>query len=476
MKFHSLPLAILFLTISSWPVSACAETSNLSALELWEKGRIQVQRGAESGNKSTLEKAERLLKAARSQMPDNVNLQVEYYRLLYHLVGEKIFNRAALEKEFSLLHPKAKEVIHSPAMLDVLDAFQRDGPSLFTEPATPEEKLRLLKLAIKQQPKSTLAWYLLSVHQQKEKHDLLALDAALMALELEEENVSALYQAGELYTVIAERNGSVYEETEILGKAAKHLAKAVVKAPNHRRNTYSLNLLGQTYIRLGLFPLALEVSKKAKRWMVYDGVLLHPVALTDALIYLGKGDDAVELMSKSQEVDVEFFSQPLMINAAKTPQSRSRFAAANILKGNWKRAYTEYVKIVKKSDSPRLKWIGQWVHHVYGNKSPRFVKMMKMEEAFEPISEKSVSDWIKKINAYLTDTNSDEMTLVKASSGIFQQVDAHFYTALNLWLNGDPEGSIRHLNEAVKFKVYGYREHVWATVFLKSDLFSENKG
>ncbi|GAV19583.1 hypothetical protein MMIC_P0530 [Mariprofundus micogutta] len=476
MRLYSIFLALAFFSINSLPVTAYAKAGSDSAIELWEKGRTEVRRGLESGSSSTLKKAEKILRDARSQMPDNVNLQVEYYRLLYHLVGEKDFNKQALEKEFSLLHQKAKEVVHPPVMLDILDAFQRDRPSLFTEPATSEEKLNLLRQAIRQQPKSVLAWYILSVHQQNEHREFLALDAALMALELDKDNGSALYQAGELYNIIAEKNTYVYEETEVLGKAARHLAKAVAIVPNHGSNLYALNLLGQIYVRLGLFPLAMEVSQKAKARMIFDGILLHPAALTDALIYLGKGDEAVALMKVSREVDVKFLSHPVS-SAAKSPARKSRFAAANVLKGDWKRAYTEYVKVVKKTDSPKLKWIAQWVHDVYGKKSPRFVNMMKMEEAFEPISEGASTDpWIKKINDYLTDANRDEMALVRDANGTFQKVEAHFYTALALWIGGDAEGSKRHLREAVKLKAYGYQEHFWATVFLKSELFSENKG
>jgi len=41
------------------------------------------------------------------------------------------------------------------------------------------------------------------------------------------------------------------------------------------------------------------------------------------------------------------------------------------------------------------------------------------------------------------------------------------------WKAGNQLASKQYLDKTIKVKAYGSREHMWATAFLKSDLFSK---
>ena len=437
---HLLLICIIVLVYTPFG-TAFSATQDMSASQLWEQGLKFSQKG------SSKKKAEGLLREALKIMPDNANLQVDYYYSLYALaldMDDKWY--AQLEAHFNVMHPVAKSIVTPPAFIKFLHAHKQKQ--------SVKKKIKWLQSAIQQQSESYLVWHNLSIILENNNQIHAALQASLIANKYIKNQSNVQFQAGYLYDVLA-RQGCRYDNIHYTRKAVEYITKAVSITPNNKG--YYWDVLSDLYIRLGLFPLARSAAEKAfvqSRFAAYE-------ALVDVHILQGN-------YKKAEGVFKQTF-EPLKRNIG----AKQRSSTIHMGQSNWQRAYNSYQDALKRYEYVfQDSFFGQWLYVIFEQKKPKVAAFIKSRKDFNPWKHKSAdSDWEKLLKAYMGDKSGHAKSLVEVAKDVCQATEAHFYTAMKHWQNKNFKQSKEQLQEVLNQKAYGFKEYAWAKALLDSDAF-----
>ena len=365
---------------------------------------------------------------------DNVNLQKTYYSTLYILsILDWQSWHKQLEQHFDRVNPLIKPEL-SPPQLPRLNYLIQQKAGL-------EQQIEVLRTAVSTQPASARAWFLLSAKLKSNRQIELALDSALRAVALEDNSAEFVFHAGDLYDDLARSRPCIYDVPELSKKSLQLLAKAVAIEPQHQHYQYNLAKL---YSQLGLYPLALQIAKKThaieeNQW----------TAQVLGQAYLD--------MNQYQQADEQFQKLAATYKQAWANEQRAVIAANN---SQWQEAR----RLLTLMDS-------EYAQGIYADVLKNWLKSIDQPQGKRQLSvaAKPNNDWELSIKNYINQTEAP--SLIDNSSNTCEATEAHFYTALKLWTQGDTQASKANLQEVISLKAYGFSEYIWARALLNSQLF-----
>lgn len=395
----------------------------LAAFQQWEIGR----------SAASLYLAENYLNQASGEYADNVHWQNYYYRTLYTLSAlDWHFWHVRLQQHHSQLNKLVKSDLLPPAFLDY--RLQEDS-------SDDQRKQQLLFRALQQEPKSHPVWYHLSLFYQRQSQLELALYAALAAEKHSVDVANVYFQVGSLYHQLAGAKDCSYEYPQLDRQAVKYLAKSAGLQPE---NPDFQDSLATIYNHIGLFPLALQVAKKAYDLQKSD---LTVSGLGDAHYGMGHYVEAGKLFN---ELATSYQSEWAYENLVATAMVESRWADAFGHADSMAAAYPDdvYFYVMKL-----------WLRQLSNTPGSEIAPVAKEQ-------------WSNLMLTYVADFTAQEPDrLINAAGNVCQSTEAHFYTAMRWWFAGEPARAKAHLETVLALKNYSYLEYRWARAMLLSDMF-----
>ncbi|WP_101759872.1 lipopolysaccharide assembly protein LapB [Oceanicoccus sp. KOV_DT_Chl] len=408
---------------------AAAPNSIYQTLELGDKA---FNRWQQFEDYQALLDAEKYYGDALQSLPDNVNIQRAYYLTLYPLTFSNwTLWHKKLDTHFNNINPLLKADLTPPSLLAHQELYQANQ--------SVDKRIRTLKKAIQEQPESFRAWFFLSSAYEENGQLDLALDAALKSALLNPQSAEAAFQAGDMYRQLSQVNNCIYEHPSLSTKAIKYTAKATSRQPE---NNYYQAALATLYNQIGLYPLALQIAQKARSQednQLNTEILGHT--------YLG--------MQNYSAAQIEFSK---LLNTHHAIFAYQYIAQTTAIRGEWQLAYEQLRNSSGAGENDfYLSIIQQWVNQLSLSQPDQKIS----------IPTTSTTPWETSIKSYLNQP-SERHSLIYQASNSCEKTEAHFYTAMKLWTEGDVENANKSLQAVIKLKNYSYPEYQWARILLQS--------
>ncbi|ABD81685.1 hypothetical protein [Saccharophagus degradans] len=404
----------------------------LTAFDYFDMGAEQYNRWEQTEQLMPLLLAEKLFAKSLAMQPDNINIQQAHYdTLMWASFWKNDYSEQEVEAAFNALNPFIRQDVSSPAKI----SYAR-----LSGDASADTLIPILFRAIQQQPRNAHTWKELSEQYAEKEHDWMAVAAAEHAVKYAPDDPENNQRLAYAINGVIESRACNFEQKPLLKRSAYYGAKA---AAADKENADTAGLVGLQYLRLGLHPLAHKFAAQAYSLEqdAWNGSLL-----IDTYINLNKYQEAAEL------------AQTLLSNGLKYAEPYRDFALYKASTGHWDEASLEYRKLVKKDpENIYYNLIANWLQSISNNTPlPLMLENVQLN-----------NDWEKILYNYLTAEKAPATTPVDQAKDVCELADAHFYTAMRFWRDGDSAKTQQHLKLARKQGATWFQEHFWAGVLLK---------
>ncbi len=248
----------------------------------------------------TLMLASMQLSNAVAQQPDNVLYQLTDYNAYASLMSSQDeYDEGAVLERFNTLHPIVQTEAITPAFISFSRARYAEAPL--------SELIEHMLRATEQNPFNPQNWYFLAELYGEAEMRWLAIGAADVAHTLLPDHGAYSYEKGWNFYELALDNACRSQQRALLTRASSLFAEAALK---DQQNGYFFAHSSDTYLRLGLVPLA---AAQAQRAVALER---SPTALSTqfgALFYQSRFDEAwVVLKQLSPQEDSSVLHYQLM--------------------------------------------------------------------------------------------------------------------------------------------------------------------
>ena len=433
--FYRITIVVITLLMSACATQAPQQPrQTASASEQFEMGSKAFQKWMQEDDIASLVVAQPLLKKALAQSPDNVSRQHLYYRTLY---GLALYNfskwQQPLRDQFDNLHPVVKQELAPPSLLEFY-LSGKDAPF-----AT---DFALLKNAVNEQPLSSRSWSQLSGLLIDNGHYELALHSANRAATLSPKWHRAFSQSALAYQNLLWDKACSYEHPKLRRQIIKQYSKALSLKPDDADYQESLASL---YAQVGLWPLAITNAEKAyklekNRWTVQTlaNAKMHNNALDEAETY-------AKALVKYDRYN-----------------GNERLATIASLQQQWQQAKLYGQRAIKPDETTVYKLLlRHWLNKL---DDPNY------QTSYSGKIE-TTNDWEGTLASYVKGELPEGESLVNLATNSCHQLEARFYTAVDLLAKGENTAARKHLEKIVATGYYDYFEYSWARALLASDRF-----
>lgn len=404
----------------------------LTAFDYFDMGVEQYDRWQQTEQIMPLLLAEKLFGKSLAMQPDNINIQQAHYdTLMWASFWKKDYSEEAVETAFNALNPLIRQDVSPPAKI----TYAR-----LSGKAEADALIPILFRAIQQQPRNAHTWKELSEQYAELEQDWMAVAAAEQAVKYAPEDPDNNERLAYAINGVIESRACNFEQKPLLKRSAYYGAKA---AAADKENSDTAGLVGLQYLRLGLHPLAHKFALHAYTLQqdAWNGSLL-----IDTYLNLNKYQEASEL------------AQTLLNNGLDYAEPYRDFALYKASISDWDQASLDYRELVKKDpDNIYYSLIANWLQSI-SNNTPLPLMLDKVQLN---------NDWEEILYNYLTAVEAPATTPVDQAKDACELADAHFYTAMRFWRDGDKEKMQEHLKLTRKQNATWFQEHFWAGVLLK---------
>lgn len=236
---------------------------------------------------SLIVRAEKHLRLALNARPDNILYQLSHYNVFATLLSEADkFNEKELLKEFQKLHPVLKGGAITPAFVTYSRSeINGDAPSTL---------LTHILRATTQNPDNSQNWYYAAQLYREQRHFWLASSCAQTSRNIAPDTADYNFELGLNLNLIASSNRCPKKHKELNKNAAYYFTEAARLAPDNP-DYYAYS--SQSYLRLGLTPLALVQAQKAFQ---LDTNEFTSQTLFNAQFFDGRFDEAWQTLNLMQ--------------------------------------------------------------------------------------------------------------------------------------------------------------------------------
>lgn len=429
--------ALLLSGCNSTPVKDESRASNkyspsqdntLTPFALYEKAQSFYTLWDTHKKREDLEEAYRYSKAAYNARPFNLVAQKLYYTVLVNLGFQfDDVTEDELALAFDALHPNVKADSAAPAKI----LYARN----IRLKAEADALVPYLYRAIKQKPNDAHTWRQLSEQLAVLGQYDLSISSANIGNHIEPNTDYSSFAVAKAYNNKIESGECFYSDVTSIKRAAFHSAKSA----KIKESDYANGFVALQYLRLGLYPLAHQFAVKANdkthdKWST--------TLLVDILLNLKRYNQALELTIQNGKRD------PYLV------------------------ALSESMLALSES---RLHDARLWYQKSYNNKSIYHVLVENwltslIEGKNVPINispELPNNPWEKSLGTFLKYPNIFKSShLIEKATNVCRKTDAHFYTAMQFWREGNIGAAKKHLELTKKQGVPRYREHILADLII----------
>lgn len=430
-------LVSLITACGSLPTSQQTVTEPSTLLQRLSIADAAMERANQRYNVTDIDIAISHYEHALALHPDNFIFQHAHYRaqFLKDLVEQGVASKK-LQLSYAKLGRLASISVMPPSYINYLNNIKAN--------LSDAEMIANLLDVIKDQPSNAYLWNALSTLYEDSQQFWLALAAAQQANRLENDNAEYMYQLGDSINDIVQQQTCRYDEKDYATSAVKYIAKAAALNPNQ----LYIDNTGLQYMRLGLFPLAYQNSKKAyelqkNRWTIRNYLRIS--------LLMGRYDEAEQaaLQFTKLDEDSEALEQQAMIAV-----SRKQWAKAAELMRE-KNAIENNI-----SSELKTRWIHQLANIDYDENN---VLAMDSDIPWE----NKIRDYLSAnavANTELSASLYEPDYLISEAQNGCQSTEAYFYTAYRYWQNNDLEQAEKYLQLVKQQTAKGYTTYIWAGV------------
>jgi len=432
---------LVILLLATQGYAGGSEETNKAAIEDAKQAEKYLGIAIRENNQTALNASFQFIDKALSQNRENLQIQQLYYMIGFIMLNQS--KNPDIAKKLKSLFPNLYRMNANPAPPSYLDML------MLTEDKE-QERIKLLKKAMKENPKYADVYMVLSEDYLKKENYDLAIDTLQRGLKnTGEREVIFHYQLALAYmyqSYYLDEKMLCITDNKSLTKSIIKEAKATLKLNPGITDMYGL--LAVSYARLGQNTLAVDAATKSyQKGNSKETLFMYEKALIE-----------------NGEKEIYF----KMLTEGKTSGDLDNLSQAYFMNQDWGKASEIYKKMIDTKDESV--YFYTYLKYAITASLSKNDNGKEIKNILETIPGKMIKNiWQKMLVDFYSD-KIGEKAFVESADTPCKRTEAYFWLAMKNLIEGTKEKAVEFFQKVLNEKVYSYVEYGASKYYLKDGI------